>query len=249
MAWQNHELIHRNTPKRGTDARYRLLVGSYHLGNMVGEEQDIIGFDPRGIGATTPRADCFAYPLNSSPSDDSAWQNLEEDVARGNYHRTIWDISGKEAGNVNTTSGSLQKLDTRARTLAKLCEEKDSLNGKDSILKYVHTPSVARDMISIVDAWDEWTASLEKDSTASCHGKVVTPETELAKADHEEKDSENPLDTKGKLVYWGFSYGVGLGIFSINFRWLILLDIAWRHIRIYVSRSSRACGSRWCCRR
>ena len=61
-------------------------------------------------------------------------------------------------------------LDTRARSLAKLCQEKDSLNGKDSILKYVHTPSVARDMLSIVDAWDEWTESLSSEIGVSYAG-------------------------------------------------------------------------------
>ena len=194
-------------PNIVTDIGYRLAIGYYNLGNVIGEEQDVIGFDPRGIGATTPRADCFAHPLKSSATG-AAWQNAEEDVARGNYHRTMWEMSGKEVGNVNTTSGSLQKLDTRARTLAKLCEEKDSLNGKDSILKYVHTPSVARDMISIIDAWDEWTASLETQAAAPCHKEVVAPEPKPGEADHETSEGQNALDTKGKLVYWGFSYGV-----------------------------------------
>lgn len=189
-----------------TNLSRRLNFGTGNLQSIVGEEQDIIGFDPRGIGATTPRADCFSYPYDLSRAD-TAGQNSEEDYARGHYHRTIWDLMGREIGNANTTSGSLQKLDTRARTLANLCQEKDSLNGKDSILKYVHTPSVARDMISIVDAWDEYTASLDKESAASCHSKVETPESELNKQD-DEVANDYPLDTKGKLVYWGFSYGV-----------------------------------------
>jgi len=167
----------------------------------------VIGFDPRGIGATTPRADCFAYPLNSSGSE-AEWQSPEEDVARGNYHRMMWDISGKETGIVNSTSGSLQKLSTRASTMAKLCKEKDSISGRYSILKYVHTPNVARDMISIIDAWDEWTSSLESKSKSTCRTKVATSEPEMGKPNHEISSGQEILDTKGKLVYWGFSYGV-----------------------------------------
>lgn len=29
---------------------------------LVGDHHDIIGFDPRGVGASTPKADCFASP-------------------------------------------------------------------------------------------------------------------------------------------------------------------------------------------
>jgi hypothetical protein len=84
--------------------------------------------------------------------------------------------------------------------MAKLCDKKDSFAGKDSILKYASTPSVARDMISIIDAWDEWTES----STSGRSVEGAEREYLWEKAD----DEEDGPDTKGKLVYWGFSYGV-----------------------------------------
>jgi pimeloyl-ACP methyl ester carboxylesterase len=159
---------------------------------VVGPDQDIIGFDPRGIGATTPSADCFSFPYN----DDTD----EEDRVKGDYHRLIWSLGSREVGVVNTSNVALQKLDSRARALSKLCQEKDLLRGDDSIFRHLSTPSVARDMLSIVDAWDEWTGAV----SSGIH------EVDDEQLQVEDSTSEPPydLDTKGKLVYWGFSYGV-----------------------------------------
>ncbi|TVY25767.1 Tripeptidyl aminopeptidase [Lachnellula hyalina] len=166
-------------------------LGGY-LQAILGEGQDIIGFDPRGIGATTPRTDCFSFP--GGPSG-------EDDYVQGQFHRMLWQTSGREIGLVNSSEVALHKIDARSRGLGKLCGEKDYLNGNDSIFKYVSTPNVARDMVSIVDAWDEWNAALSG------------PSAPLAEETDETNDFEevSGLDTKGKLVYWGFSYGTLLG--------------------------------------
>ncbi|PMD59534.1 alpha/beta-hydrolase [Hyaloscypha bicolor E] len=187
---------------------------------IVGPDQDVIGFDPRGIGATTPRADCFSYPPYT-PSADSISNPLateeslvlapdpeKEDYVRGLAHRLTWQLTGLEIGVVNSSSDSLKKLDVRARALAKLCGEKDGLYGKDSILRHIDTPSVARDMVSIIDAWDAWTDGLE-DEAFDADGKS---ESLAARAEQVVDDQDSvSLDTKGKLVYWGFSYGTLLG--------------------------------------
>ncbi|RDW94622.1 hypothetical protein BP5796_00385 [Coleophoma crateriformis] len=166
-----------------------LLGWASKLQVVLGDDQDYISFDPRGIGATTPRADCFAFPPTYSPDPDN------ENIALGFLHRQEWLLQGVEIGTVNSTSRALQKHDARSRTIGKLCQQKDALYGNDSILKYVHTPSVARDMLSIVDAWDEWTDGLYKN---------VNEAVPLY-------DQADPLETRGKLVYWGFSYGTLLG--------------------------------------
>lgn len=173
------------------------LAWGDRIQKIVGEDQDIIGFDPRGISFTTPPADCYSYPVESESFDFSDYYG--EEYTRGNSHRFLWTTSGKEAGNVVSSSDILHKLDVRARTVAKLCKEKDTLNGKDSILKYVNTPNVARDMISIVDAWDSWVDSISSKS------KEIEIETTDSPGDL------YSLETKGKLVYWGFSYGTLLG--------------------------------------
>lgn len=180
------------------------LAFGERIHKIVGEDQDVIGFDPRGIGATTPRTDCFSYPVgwpNVQTDDPSTGGG--EDYFKGNFHRLLWQTAGNEIGNVNSTSGSLEMLDARAKSHAKLCQEKDSIYGKDSIFKYVNTPNVVRDMVSIIDAWDEWTES------QSC-GMHNHPAVSVEEAS-EVRQPETSPDTKGKLVYWGFSYGTLLG--------------------------------------
>ena len=56
--------------------------------SIVGENQDVIGFDPRGIGATTPRADCFSYPRERHGTDTEP-DPEQEDYAGGNFHRML----------------------------------------------------------------------------------------------------------------------------------------------------------------
>ncbi|KAH6984225.1 TAP-like protein-domain-containing protein [Ilyonectria sp. MPI-CAGE-AT-0026] len=153
---------------------------------IKGEENDIIGFDPRGVGATTPQANCFMHQNTSDLPDDL----LEK--TRALINRMIWDASGHNIGLINSSAVALEKLDIRARAFSQLCKQADNAGGQDSIYKYVNTPNVAQDMLSIVDAWDEWQA------TASC---------QLCNLDAE-NDSYN---TRDKLVYWGFSYGTFLG--------------------------------------
>lgn len=188
-----------------------MLAAGYgsRIQQIIGEDRDIIGFDPRGIGSTTPRADCYAYPKDGFPPNDGSDLRLE-DYARGSYHRFLWNLQSKEIGLVNSTTDSLRKLDVRARSVARLCEEKDSYYGKDSIFKYAHTPSVARDMLSIVDAWDEWTATFQEAPSSRLKAPDRTVLDQEEKESNRRPVSEQSIDlgTKGKLVYWGFSYGV-----------------------------------------
>jgi pimeloyl-ACP methyl ester carboxylesterase len=173
-------------------------------------DQDVIGFDPRGILTTTPRADCYSFPpthLSSiAPSPD------DEDYVQGSYHRFLWQQSGREIGFINSSSVALQKLDTRIRSIAQLCQTKDELYGyrDNSILRYVSTPNVARDMLSIVDAWDEWTSTLNEEPALDTPIKVKQ-ELVYGSADGTKFSEPYSPDTKGKLVFWGFSYGTMLG--------------------------------------
>ncbi|KAI0145205.1 Alpha/Beta hydrolase protein [Xylariaceae sp. FL1272] len=160
------------------------------LQTYVGEQNDIIGFDPRGVGFSTPKADCFASPLGRN----DAFLN-----------RLAWVATGHDVGGVNSTPAALGKLDARARALAELCKRVDDLEGDDSILRHSSTPYHARDMLSIVHAWDEWRDSSK---TTSTQPQVLQKLSDkLLGADHE-RDTQN---LKGKLVYWGFSYGTMLG--------------------------------------
>jgi pimeloyl-ACP methyl ester carboxylesterase len=46
---------------------------------IVGEDQDVIGFDPRGVGATTPRTDCFSSPAGPNAHAESPDTGDRED--------------------------------------------------------------------------------------------------------------------------------------------------------------------------
>jgi pimeloyl-ACP methyl ester carboxylesterase len=187
------------------------MVAAGMLQKMIDPTQDMIGFDPRGIGATTPRADCFSYPLGMSGDGFS-----DEDYLSGNYHRMLWRVAGLNTGLANSSSDALLKLHSEAMSMSKLCREKDDLYGENSIFKHINTPNVARDMISIIDAWDEWTSSLSKVSAPS-QKREKDVQTKLEKSE--------VISTKPKLSYLGFSYGVRRGSDLEDF---ILLTLA-RH--------------------
>lgn len=152
-------------------------------------DYDVVSFDPRGIGSTTPRADCFSFP---SPGNDG--KITPGDYDQGGFNRVAYMLMGRSIGLVNTSDIALSNLDSRARTIGKLCQTKDAGYGNDSILRHLSTPAVAQDMVSMIDAWDTW-----REESGQTSKKIV-----------EQEDDSNP-STKGKLVYWGFSYGTLLG--------------------------------------
>jgi pimeloyl-ACP methyl ester carboxylesterase len=102
---------------------------------------------------------------------------------------------------VNVSSNALAQRDSRARAAAKLCKLHDDMDGENSILRHLSTPAVARDMLSIIDAWDEWR---QETGQVGYHMDEQTTD---------QKTSENTynLDTRSKLLYMGFSYGTLLG--------------------------------------
>jgi pimeloyl-ACP methyl ester carboxylesterase len=186
----------------GGEGTALLLAAGRLLQAAVGVHHDVVGFDPRGIGATTPQADCF-LPTNTPEVPDARARNAAL------LHRLTWTVGELENGLANTSDTAISKTAVRARAIGKLCQVKD---GEDSILRFAGTPHVAQDMLSIVQAWDRWT-SANKTSPSPRKRKdvVVTTESDMSEA--------TPPSTRGKLVYWGFSYGTILGAtFATMFR-------------------------------
>ena len=212
-----------------------IQLAAQNLQTVIDPEQDLIGFDPRGIGATTPRLDCFSPPLTNLSGQDP-YDFGTTDVSEGLWKRVVWDMLGREAGIVNTTTASLSQLNTRVKGVTSLCHEKDEVNADNGIFRHVTTPNVARDMIRIIDAWDEWRALTLPSSVSS--------EEVPAKTDN----LGYQLETKGKLMYWGFSYGVSIcnDVIEPTNR---LIDSSWCHLRSTVSGSRWSSNSRWRYRR
>jgi len=148
---------------------------------VLGDDRAVIGFDPRGVGFTTPSADCWATPPTC--------ENCPDDRFSGFENRLEWIRANEAYGTVNSSNVATKYIDTGHRAVNKLCAAKNAQLGGESILGHAATPHVATDMVSIVDAWERW---VDRETTTL----GIEPAT-------------NP--TKGKLVYWGFSYGTYLG--------------------------------------
>ncbi|KAI1811584.1 TAP-like protein-domain-containing protein [Poronia punctata] len=162
---------------------------------IVGSQHDIIGFDPRGVGASTPKADCFA---SMEEPDTVAGRKVSL------INRLTWMGSGHDIGLVNSSSVALKKQNDRVQAVAKLCGRVDEVNGDASIFRHMSTPNSARDMLSIIHAWDEWRSGGEAEALSD-----LQPSSENQTQKNDQLKSSSSL--RGKLVYWGFSYGTLLG--------------------------------------
>ncbi|KAF4511368.1 hypothetical protein G6O67_003174 [Ophiocordyceps sinensis] len=91
---------------------------------IVGDNQDIISWDPRGVGLSTPRVECWGNALR----------------------RQTWDL--QDTGVVDEREGLIYDAFSRSVALAGACEA--ALNGT-RLLQHLSTPHHARDMLEILD--------------------------------------------------------------------------------------------------
>ncbi|KAK0457510.1 TAP-like protein-domain-containing protein [Desarmillaria tabescens] len=94
--------------------------------SIIGSQYDLISFDPRGIGNSTPRAEFFL-----TKEERLLW------LANPNH----WTATP------NTTSDQIPHLWASSHVIAEVAKERD--NG---ILNYIGTDNVARDMLAINEA-------------------------------------------------------------------------------------------------
>jgi pimeloyl-ACP methyl ester carboxylesterase len=182
--WSESPLLLNPGGPGGSGAGFVLGAGPA-LQQAVAPQRDLIGFDPRGIGATWPRADCFDDDRDATEPADPEAKRLAL------LHRVTWMMLTQEVGLPGEHPGALGLVTRHAQAASRLCLEKD---GKDSLFRHAGTPFVAGDMKSIVEAWDRWRDGLMKDLDEPV-----------------EVNAPSVPSTKGKLVYWGFSYGTFLG--------------------------------------
>ncbi|KAF8217173.1 TAP-like protein-domain-containing protein [Mycena galopus ATCC 62051] len=98
------------------------------LSTIIGPEFDIIGFDPRGIARSTPRASFFA--------------NRAE--------REIWSVDDARSKSMNASTDALSRAWARGMVIGQLAGERD-----DGSLRFITTDHTARDMLQIVRAHGE----------------------------------------------------------------------------------------------
>ncbi|KAI0975660.1 hypothetical protein F4678DRAFT_276781 [Xylaria arbuscula] len=94
------------------------------LQTIIGRNHDLISFDPRGIGATLPRIEC--------------WDSSEQ--------RKLWDL--QDVGVVNSHPGIIYDVYARASAFSQACETQ--MMNKSNILRHISTASHARDMLEIL---------------------------------------------------------------------------------------------------
>ena len=99
-----------------------------NISTIVGDSFDVLGFDPRGVGMSTPVLNCF-----SSKSQRDIWVsqvghqflNASDDAVLGIYR-------------------------SRQRVVGERCAQSDG--GEEGIARFMSTASVATDMLKITEA-------------------------------------------------------------------------------------------------
>ncbi|RYP89192.1 hypothetical protein DL769_000162 [Monosporascus sp. CRB-8-3] len=98
------------------------------LQTIIGKNHDLIAFDPRGIGASVPRVDC--------------WDSPEK--------RRLWAL--QDVGVVNAHPGTVNDAFVRATAFSQMCERNMNASG---LLPHLSTISHARDMLEILQQMGE----------------------------------------------------------------------------------------------
>lgn len=150
---------------------------------------DIIGFDPRGVGSTTPALTCFPDPLS----------------------QRNWELQVEAEGMIGSGAEALKRSWQRTQALNLGCSvyemgsEFGSVAQNESMMNYVNTPLVARDMLTLVERHGEWRGKVGLEAQTvhdERHGYDAT--RAIVERTAWRKDEE-------PFLYWGRSYGTVLG--------------------------------------
>ncbi|GAB7336238.1 hypothetical protein MBLNU13_g09000t2 [Cladosporium sp. NU13] len=152
-----------------------------------GKYFDLISFDPRGVGRSIPRVDCFHDPTLAA-----SWQQRVQ-----------------EEGWFESSDAALGRLWSMSTAKGFACARNSTFDG-DDIKKYVSTASAARDMLELVEKHGEWrereAKSLQRDSR-SLLARFIWSSTAQPKV----PDTLRYQPGEEKIQYYGVSYGSYLG--------------------------------------
>ncbi|KAF2836580.1 hypothetical protein M501DRAFT_248976 [Patellaria atrata CBS 101060] len=154
--------------------------------SSAGKYFDIIGFDQRGVGKSSPGAHCF----NNRPT------------------REAWALRTVSEGILNSSDAALGRLWAMNDAFGKSCA--GNIKQGHEIKQHISTPYVARDMVEIIEKFGEWRHS----KALSILSKAVQPQwyhrrCRLPTIHIPQRLAYRP--GKERLQYWGFSYGTFLG--------------------------------------
>jgi len=152
-----------------------------------GKYFDLISFDPRGVGVSKPRVDCF-HDRNMAAN----WQQREQ-----------------EEGWFEASDAALGRLWSMSMAKGRSCSENNNYDG-DEVKQYVSTASVARDMLELVEKHGEWR---EREAQKLLHGgcsnwRRLLPAS-MQRVEVPAAIQYQPGEEK--IQYYGVSYGSYLG--------------------------------------
>ncbi|OCK77690.1 hypothetical protein K432DRAFT_427806 [Lepidopterella palustris CBS 459.81] len=153
--------------------------------NSTAKYYDILSFDPRGVGETSPAAICF-YDASSG------WS---------------WMLRELTEGILGSSDAALGRLWSMNQALGSTCAR--TAEDGDDIKQFLTTASVARDMLELIEKHAEW-KSHEAHRIIYTEAAERSRKSGLCRypgipSRFDYKPNEE------KLQYWGFSYGSFLG--------------------------------------
>ncbi|KLU86095.1 hypothetical protein MAPG_05114 [Magnaporthiopsis poae ATCC 64411] len=107
----------------GGSGIWSMLDHGENIQTIVGANHDVVTFDPRGVGASVPRVECWPY----------------------GQERTFWGLA--DVGVSDSHPGVIYDEYARAAAVSSRCE---STLAKSGILSHISTASHARDMLEIL---------------------------------------------------------------------------------------------------
>ncbi|KAK4231079.1 TAP-like protein-domain-containing protein [Podospora fimiseda] len=115
----------------GGSGIWSMLDHGEDLQTIIGQNHDLVTFDPRGVGNSVPRIEC--------------WKHAQD--------RALWEL--QDIGVLDAYPGLIYDAYARAQVISRVCESNEDLAGKDGILAHSSTVYHARDMLEILEQMGE----------------------------------------------------------------------------------------------
>jgi pimeloyl-ACP methyl ester carboxylesterase len=156
-----------------------------------GKSFDIIGFDPRGIGYSTPKLECF-------PDYRS---------------RLYWESQSKAEGFLGSSDIAFDAKWSRWQSLARSCMARAAEEGEESIAYYMNTTPLAADLVELVERHGEWREEEARTLISRSKGGFQWFYWERSPRgdSHAVPNRCKWRKCQERLLYWGLSYGTVIG--------------------------------------
>lgn len=180
----------------GDSGTVEMLKNGHYLRDLVasvGKRFDVLSFDPRGMGFSTPRADCFAG----------------EEAGRA-----MFAVQMNGANEAGVSGDDRDEVLAVQRALARAHADKCNAVGEGGyvVQEFVGTASVARDMLLIVDELEKLRVEEKRKHESSGHrdGQQGSQKKLIGTGQYKAGE-EDDQDALPRLLYFGTSYGTMLG--------------------------------------